>query len=194
VKIDQVKGWFSEMYDAVVGHSYVPDMIDGIATHFDRLDDVMVTKAKDSAEAVKNAFSELGGIVGGLLKKLVSDGKIEMKDLADAAAQLAQTLFIQPFTSGLGKAGPLGGFLSSLFGSFSGGFATGGIMPAGSWGIVGERGPEPVFAGNHDLTVMPNGGAGGGTVQNFYITTPDADSFRLSQRQIAHAARAKFGM
>jgi tape measure domain-containing protein len=39
--------------------------------------------------------------------------------------------------------GSIAGF-SSLIGSFAGGFAEGGYIPSGGWGIVGERGPEIV--------------------------------------------------
>jgi hypothetical protein len=39
--------------------------------------------------------------------------------------------------------GQISGF-SSLIGSFAGGFAEGGYIPSGGWGIVGERGPEIV--------------------------------------------------
>lgn len=40
--------------------------------------------------------------------------------------------------------------------SFAGMFAKGGSIPAGMWGIVGERGPEPVFAGSGPATVLSN--------------------------------------
>lgn len=194
-KLKEGTGAFKQMYDDVVGHSYVPDMMDGIADQFSRLGGVMVDPTKDAAESVSSTFGELGSTVGGLLKKLVSDGKITMQDLASAASQLAQTLFISPFLSSLGKQGAGGSFFSSLLSAFSGGFAMGGTLERGSWGIAGERGPEPIFAGNHDLTVMPHGsGMGGGdTYQNFNITTPDADSFRLSERQIRSMARRRFG-
>ncbi len=36
------------------------------------------------------------------------------------------------------------------------GFADGGVIPRGSWGVVGERGPELIFAGKKDFTIMPN--------------------------------------
>lgn len=67
--------------------------------------------------------------------------------------------------------------------NFAGFFAEGGTIPKGQWGVLGERGPEPVFAGNSDLDVMPNGGGPGGVTMNVY--TPNADSFRRSERDIA---------
>jgi tape measure domain-containing protein len=39
--------------------------------------------------------------------------------------------------------------------SFAGGFADGGFIPPGKWGMTGERGPEPVFGGRTGVTVTP---------------------------------------
>lgn len=57
--IDTVTNAFKSMYDAVVGRSYVPDMIDGIAEQFGRLQDVMVGPTLAAAGHVNEA---LGGI------------------------------------------------------------------------------------------------------------------------------------
>lgn len=40
--------------------------------------------------------------------------------------------------------------------SFAGLFADGGLIPSGGWGIVGEAGPEPVFATAGGVGVLPN--------------------------------------
>src|SRR3546814_12165662 len=62
---------------------------------------------------------------------------------------------------------------SDLFSSigkfFSGFFADGGLIPTGSFGIVGEAGPEPIFATAGGVGVLPNsalrsGGLGGTNV------------------------------
>jgi len=48
--------------------------------------------------------------------------------------------------------GKLFGQVSSFFGGF---FAEGGYLPAGKWGIAGERGPEPIFGGRSGMTIHP---------------------------------------
>jgi hypothetical protein len=68
-KIDAVTGFFRNMYDRVVGSSYVPDMIDGIALQFARLDAVMVQPAIAATNQVNAAFAgiqlpTLGGQIG----------------------------------------------------------------------------------------------------------------------------------
>lgn len=59
-KIAAVTGFFKDMWDAVVGHSYVPDMVDGIRDHFARLDSEMVKPAEAAAARVEAAFKQLG--------------------------------------------------------------------------------------------------------------------------------------
>lgn len=58
-KIEAVTGFFGAMYDAVVGNSYVPDMIDGIGAHFKRLDAEMTAKADAETKKTAEAFQRL---------------------------------------------------------------------------------------------------------------------------------------
>lgn len=46
--------------------------------------------------------------------------------------------------------------LASLIPGFAGLFATGGTIPKGKWGVVGERGPEPVMSTANGVRVLPN--------------------------------------
>src|SRR3546814_1270916 len=62
-----------------------------------------------------------------------------------------------------------GGLFSSIGKFFSGFFADGGLIPTGSFGIVGAAGPEPIFATAGGVGVLPNsalrsGGLGGTNV------------------------------
>lgn len=68
--IERVKGFFRGLWDAVVGHSYIPDMVDGIAQHMARLDQVMVQPAQRGADAVKQSFAEMQQSVASILSRL----------------------------------------------------------------------------------------------------------------------------
>jgi hypothetical protein len=57
-KVGEVVGFFRDAWDAVVGHSYVPDMVDGISEHFGRLQGEMVDPAKAACDQVVDAFAE----------------------------------------------------------------------------------------------------------------------------------------
>lgn len=69
-KIEAVTGFFFDMYDAVVGNSYVPDMVDGIETEFARLQGVMVDPAKRAAGDTKQAMADMARDVTALLDRL----------------------------------------------------------------------------------------------------------------------------
>lgn len=57
-KIEAVKGFFKGLYDAVVGQSYIPDMVDEIGRQMQNLDVAMVTPAR-------NATTQTGRIIEG---------------------------------------------------------------------------------------------------------------------------------
>lgn len=69
-KVGQVTGFFKNMYTAVVGQSYVPDMITGIGDEFARLDGVMVDPAKRSTTLVQGLFKTMADSVEGIVSTL----------------------------------------------------------------------------------------------------------------------------
>jgi hypothetical protein len=86
------------------------------------------------------------------------------RTLAEAMAEMFGSTGLFGFG---GKSG--GGLFGSIFGSMFGGFhAAGGLIPTGTFGIVGEHGPEPVISTGQGALVRPNsalsqmGGTGGG--------------------------------
>lgn len=69
-KLEAVGGWFYELYDKVVGHSYIPDMVDRIGDHMQRLDTLMVDKAQQATRKTAEAFRGLAGQVRALMDRL----------------------------------------------------------------------------------------------------------------------------
>ena len=57
--IDKVKGFFFGLYDAVVGHSYVPDMVKGVESEMKKLSKSMPGEAVKAVEPVKSAFKDM---------------------------------------------------------------------------------------------------------------------------------------
>ncbi|RZI79605.1 MAG: hypothetical protein EOP38_24940 [Rubrivivax sp.] len=134
-----------------------------------------VARAIDGAKANTDKLTDGAKELADALKDAVFQGK----DLVDALLAIAMKRFVfEPlsasidglFSSVLGGVGKSAGVstgsggsgaldLLATVGSFFGGFfADGGHLPAGKWGIAGERGPEPIFGGRTGLTVIPNGG------------------------------------
>lgn len=141
----------------------------------------------DSAQRVNEAFKSFTDSLSDSLTSMIMNWKFDLNGLRNIFAQLAQELFVKPFVSA--GSDLLGGVLKS----FAGGFAGGGFIPPGQWGVVGEKAPEVAYGGRTGATIEPVGSAYSAT-QNFYISTPDANSFRKSQRQIARAAKQGLGI
>lgn len=103
----------------------------------------------DSIEAVRTGSKSLGAALEDLINQL-------------ARAVLQSMLLGQGPLAGLFGSKSAGGGLGGLLGGlFSGFFAKGGLIPSGTFGIVGERGPEPVFGTPHGAMVLPNSAMSG---------------------------------
>lgn len=82
-KTAEVTGWFKEMYTAVVGGSFVPDMVDGIGQHFGRLQGNMVAPAKDATNSVIGAFKNLEAQIAQRMAAVVSTISTQFGQLRD---------------------------------------------------------------------------------------------------------------
>ena len=138
--VSSVTGAFKSMYDAVVGNSFVPDLITRIEEEFGKLPDVMEVPAKASTDRTAGSFRDLLSNVGDMfspsnLKALITDpmgtvknSLVGMWDRAKAditgTLQSIGSIFKVDFLGGLSKA--LGDFaptfisLLSNLGSMSG--------------------------------------------------------------------------
>lgn len=159
----------------------------------------------DYTQKVGDAATQIEQVLTGAFKaaedafvKFVKTGKFDFKALADSIiADLAriavQKMFLGPLANTLFGGGSFGDLFGGVL--FGGGRAAGGPVRAGRFYEVNERQPELLTVGGRNLLMM---GAQDGQVtpvsqtsqestvinQNFYITTPDADSFRRSQSQL----------
>lgn len=68
--IESVRRGFFNLWDKVVGHSYIPDMVDEIAAQMARLDAVMVAPVTSATSKAAEAFRNLQSEVSGLLNRL----------------------------------------------------------------------------------------------------------------------------
>ncbi|MBO9519779.1 MAG: hypothetical protein J7493_17105 [Porphyrobacter sp.] len=118
-RINVVKQAFFNLYDAVVGHSYVPDMVDGIATEMARLDAVMVkpvtaatTKSelafRNMAESTRNLLDSLFPEIGKASQFNKDLKEIEALKLSDGEEDAAVSRLWNRYSSGspFGSGGP----------------------------------------------------------------------------------------
>jgi hypothetical protein len=185
-----------------------------------QLHDLVATTTADqlvAAKKIDEAFTSFADELSTQLADMLANWDGSLSSLSSTFRKLAEQIFIKPGTDSLtssisgglkdlfstaqgagggGGGNPLSGFMDS----FAGMFADGGSLNPGQWGIAGEHGPEPIFGGAHGLAVMSNdqasqGGGRGRTVnQTWNITTPDANSFRATQRQTIRQAKQALGM
>jgi hypothetical protein len=75
-KVEAVKGFFAGMYDAVVGNSYVPDMVRQVGEWMQKLDGAMVDPARAANDNVAKSFAGMSDSVisslGSVAKALAS--------------------------------------------------------------------------------------------------------------------------
>lgn len=135
-----------------------------------------LNRLKTVAESVKDELNQMWNSVsdraGQAFADMVLSGEAAFSDLVNIVARsvlemIARLAIINPILNMLfgGMSGY--GMLPAFFGagatpasasaSYAGAFATGGTLEPGTWGIAGEHGPEPIFAGSAPLTVIPNG-------------------------------------
>lgn len=164
-----------------------------IALQTQLFDIVSATTAEQirGAEQLRRAFEDFVDSLSDELADMIMDWEFDLDGIRGIFKQLAREIFIKPVTDSFAQG--VGSFLKS----FAGGFATGGRLSPGQWGIAGEDGPEPIYAGAGGLNVIPNDEAFGGRRGRgdviFNVTTPNADSFRYSQRQLARRAKQTLG-
>lgn len=72
-KLTAVGDYFKNLWDRVVGHSYIPDMVDGIEHHMNRLDKVLVEKVEKTTSKAAKAFREFAGELKSLLERLFTE-------------------------------------------------------------------------------------------------------------------------
>ena len=90
--IETARKAFFSLYDAVVGHSYIPDMVKETGQHMAKLDQHLARPALEHTAAAKAAFAKLQADVGGIMAKFsdtVGAAGIDFRVMGDASAYLS---------------------------------------------------------------------------------------------------------
>lgn len=129
-KVEQVKGFFKGLWDAVVGHSYIPDMVIAIADWMGpRLQEAMVDPALAAVNETASAFDGMAADVGSTMESLFQS--IASKDWKGALGSI-----LDIFSGQGGMLGSIGKIGQAIMGAFPG-FKTGGSFTVG-----GSGGPD----------------------------------------------------
>ena len=201
-----VTGWFSQMYDEVVGNSIVPDMTRGVLGSFDELAGGMVSRIANAIPAITNKFRDVAGAIGDYFEQFtgISLSNIRSQvgtltnELGARLESLASTVSsrfdgLRQTVSGLSSRFNIPDVFGGIFDKFAGFFATGGFIPPGQFGLVGELGPE-LISGPAQITPLDAVGSGANQNITYYISAVDARSFRelvARDPQFIHAVAQK---
>lgn len=204
-QIDAVAGFFSGLYDKVVGNSYVPDMVLGIEAWMQRLGQTMPAAAGRATDGVASIFERssvrlnaLGDTIASNMERAFSSwtetGKLSVRDmvrsiLSDLARLAANNAFrslLAPFfgigAAGIGIPGAMG-WQTSVLPAFAqgGSFRVGGSGGTDSQLVAFRATPGEMV----DIRRPGQGDPNAPVNITFNVTTPDAASFRRSESQIA---------
>lgn len=157
-----------------IGKATDPQAIKELGELIDRLTgfppDVSVAveaATEEISEFAKQAAANIQDALGETLKRALKGDFDSIGDLwvdmlltmaTEAAAAKLNEFIFGDFLKG-GGLGEGGQVIVDFFKGFGGFFATGGYLPAGKWGIAGERGPEPIMG---PATILPNSALQGG--------------------------------
>lgn len=190
-----VTGWFGKMYDEVVGNSIIPDMADDVLAVMDFMNNGMQTSVEDASVKTARALDSSATSIADGFGTYADNALTGIEQMVDSISGGMYTK-ITNLTKGL--SGSFGGIVdsvsgffglgggSSILSSIAGGiadlfggfFADGGRLPAGKFGVVGERGPE-LITGPANITPLDGMLGGGGTQYVTYnINATDAQSFK----------------
>jgi phage-related minor tail protein len=147
-------------------------------------------------EGLNRVSDQVGRTLTGTFARGIASGKsfeTTLRGIGQRFVDIALSAALKPAQSLVG--GLMGGLLGGLGSSLPSvrPFADGGVVGAPTYfpmarqiGLMGEAGPEAVMplarGADGKLGVR---GAGGGTTVNVSIATPDAESFRRSEAQVA---------
>jgi hypothetical protein len=177
VPIRAVEQGFAWLYKRVVGNSWVPDMVDGVAAHMAMLPAVMTVPANVAMQQVDAAFQGAAEDVGAANDNMVEGVRQSWVDIGRSVTNGVQSVVGAIRSGGIldvlgslldvfGQLGGAGVFGKRIQGNIQangfGGFrAMGGPVVPGRSYVVGENGPE-FFTPRARGFVTPGGAERGG--------------------------------
>ncbi|MEG3165537.1 phage tail length tape measure family protein [Sphingomonas sp. PB2P19] len=185
-KVSGVGDAFYKLWDRVVGHSYVPDMVDAISNHFERLDDVMVNPASEAAAATADAFKYMGeGINRSLANSIVNmrGAKDILKGVLSEISRALEEVLVQKMGGGTGG---LGGAIGKILGGILGGQTGSQSVDMSGWGDPGTIPMDTTGSG-----VQLPGFATGGSFQVRGMSGADKNILQLNGQPIARVSHGE---
>ncbi len=133
---EDVSGFFFDMYDKVVGHSYVPDMVKEIQKHVQKLEGpAMYTPIKQATEKSAESFVEFKDKANKSLDEVAQKAKQTASELSSQFSQIGQMFGLDSESSNIA-----GDFFGSILSGQKTGSSGGGMLAEMLGSLVGESG------------------------------------------------------
>lgn len=153
-------GFFQNLYDVLIGHSIIPDLVNGIKSWFAKLPTMVLDGIKAFVDNIKAYFNDAKDGVIGIMNTLWNEILRIVNKIKSAMSEVK---------SSWSNAG------SNISWALGGARAAGGPVSGGASYLVGEAGPE-IFTPGASGFITPNNRMGGGTtIINVYGTDLSAD-------------------
>lgn len=153
------------------------------STGWDKAWNEYADNATNAANRARDMFDTLTTAADEAFDKLIGDSDATWSEIVNNAVK---NMMRSDFQNALGQlmgqssGGVSNGFFSGISKFFSGGFANGGFIPAGRYGITGENGPEYV-SGPAQITPMQN------TSDTYHVTINAVDAKSVQQLLSQHS-------
>lgn len=148
-KVESVTGFFADMYDKVVGNSYVPDMVEIIGQEFSTLDQKMVNPTQQATEAINESFRNMLETTKGALNQMVTGVLRGTQSMKDAFKNLGENLVLSFSTQAINQS------LDSLMNKVTQGSQVAANVNGASQG----QGLGTAIAARTGTTGIPGGGS-----------------------------------
>lgn len=191
-KLSWVGDKFYELYDSVVGHSYIPDMVDEIGQHIARLTGLMVEPVAKMTHQTGAAFASMADQVANENDQMADRIEVTAERVANSFKEMVEgiTGALRGFVDAIKKGDVLGivdGLLAVLesVGQAVGGFKIGPAVFGGAGG-----GGRPKGGGTHGGGQLPKF-ANGGAMRFGGLAGIDRNLLSLNGNPIARVSRGE---
>lgn len=148
-KVESVTGFFADMYDKVVGNSYVPDMVEIIGEEFSTLDRQMVNPTQRATDAVNASFKNMLDTTKNALNQMLTGVLRGTQSMKDAFKNLGENLVLSFSTQAINDS------IDGLFARVT----QGAQVAANVNGASRGQGLGTAIAGRTGTTGIPSGGS-----------------------------------
>lgn len=146
--IEGIIGFFTKLFDVLIGNSIIPDLVEGIIGWFDKMGEIVTQSIGGFIETAIDKFTNFKDSIINIMSSLVGSVQASVQKMIDA---------LKKAPSNIGSS--IGGVIQGGLGAI--GLAEGGIVTKPTLAMIGEGGESEAV-----IPLSKLGGVGGGVTVN----------------------------